>query len=129
MPRHIQYQAQGLRLPFSSQETAFFMTKNPSKKATRNAVIRFVIGKEVLAGALRLTLANSHRFPAKIVGMDRRKENRTASLMSHPNILAQEIVDALLEMPGISAADCRVPIINMSRIFQKKPVFSDLAIA
>ena len=45
-----------------------------------------------------------------IVGIERRKENRTASFALHPNTLAQQIVEALLEMPGISAADCRAPI-------------------
>lgn len=51
-----------------------------------------------------------------IVGIASKNENRTASFGSHPNMLAHDIVDALLEIPGIKAADCIVPINKASRI-------------
>ena len=50
-----------------------------------------------------------------IVGIDSRNEKRTASRDAHPKIFAQEIVDALREIPGIKAADCIAPIHSASR--------------
>lgn len=50
-----------------------------------------------------------------MVGMAKRKENRTASCAFHPRNLAQTIVEALLETPGIREVACIVPMYRASR--------------
>jgi len=57
----------------------------------------------------------SRQVPPNTVGIAKRKENRTASLLFQPRNRAQEIVDALLEIPGIRAAACIEPMKSASR--------------
>jgi hypothetical protein len=52
----------------------------------------------------------SKNVPPKMAGIERRKENLTASLADHPRALAVAMVDPLREMPGIKAMACIVPI-------------------
>lgn len=128
VPNAMQYQAQGFRLPFSSQEIAFPTIKRPIRKETAKEIASCKIGIDASFCVVIDAFINSQRLPARIVGMERRKENLTASLTSQPNTRAQEMVEALLEMPGIRAADCRVPIMSTSRTFPINPLFFDLAI-
>jgi hypothetical protein len=107
---------------------AFFTRKSPSKKETTKEVARCKIGIDPSLYVSDVAFINSKRFPPKMVGIERRKENLTASLAFHPRILAQEIVEALLEIPGIKAVDCIVPIMSTSLIFPINPSFFDLAI-
>lgn len=61
-------------------------------------------------------LSSSKLLPPIIVGIESKNENLTALAGSHPNMRAQEIVEALREMPGMRAVDCIVPIHSASLI-------------
>ena len=57
---------------------------------------------------------NSTIAAREIAGIPKRKENFAASLLSHPDIRAPEIVTPDLETPGIIANACRKPIKKLS---------------
>ncbi len=58
---------------------------------------------------------NSKVAEIEIAGMPKRKEYFAASLLSHPDIRAVEIVIPDLEKPGMIANACEKPIKRLSK--------------
>ena len=81
------------------------MVRRPAIREVKKPVRQGRRGTEV-----RGSLKNSRQTPPRIVGMERRKENRTASFASHPRMRADPMVAADLEIPGIRARACIDPI-------------------
>ena len=103
-PMTIQYQAKGLKCPFSKIRKAGLTIAIPIPNEDKKPIKQEEKEKEMGVFSEKKSLVSSRRFPPITVGIAKRKENWTASCDVHPNTLAQEIVEALLEMPGIRAA-------------------------
>ena len=86
---------------FNPLEEKYFNKKSIANKDDKNVVIRLTkrgkkpIKKKSLKEEINSTIAAS-----EIAGIPKRKENFAASLLSHPDIRALEIVIPDLETPG-----------------------------
>ena len=89
---------------FNPLEEKYFNKKSIANKEVKNVVIRPIIRgikpneKKSLKEEMNSTIA-----AREIAGIPKRKENFAASLLSHPDIRAVEIVTPDLETPGIIA--------------------------
>ena len=90
---------------------------SPNMQEARNASAQEEKEIECAVCDERASFNVSRQLPPMIVGIESRKEKRTASLASQPSTWAQEIVEALREIPGMRAADCIVPIQSTSLTF------------
>src|SRR5579883_366238 len=112
-PKMRQYHANGRSFPLSKKRIAGPMIASPATNDAPNPIKqeeREIGNCVVCKEALRRVSA----LPPRIVGMAKRKENRTASSAFQPRIRAQDIVEALREIPGMSAADCKTPMQSAS---------------
>ncbi len=114
-----QYHAKGCNFPFSKQRMAGPIAANPVRQDATKP-IKYEegdIGKTVICSE---SLSKVRQFPPRIVGIDSKKEKRTASCAFQPRMRAHEIVEALREIPGIRAVDCRRPIqtASLALLFQ-----------
>ena len=98
-----QYAAKGNMRPFSKNGTAIRMIKLPLTNAAKNPTKQEDDETAIVVSCEISNFKSSRQLPPIIVGMESRKENRIARLASHPKIRAQLIVEALREIPGISA--------------------------
>lgn len=105
IPKIRQYHAKGFKFPFSSRRIAPRITTSPNPHEDKKPIKQEEKDKEGREDSSLAILRSSRQLPPIIVGIDKRNENRTASFGLQPSIRAQEIVDALLEIPGMSAAD------------------------
>ena len=82
-------------------EEKYFNKKSIANKEDTNVVIRPTKrGKKPNAKKSLKEEINSTIAAREIAGIPKRKENLAASLLSHPNIRAQDIVTPDLETPG-----------------------------
>ena len=89
---------------------AVCITADPTINDAANATKHSPVITEVICLFATAYLKSSKLFPAMIVGIESKNENFTASDGDHPKTFAHEMVDALLDIPGINAADCINPI-------------------
>ena len=86
---------------FNPFEEKYFNKKSIANKEDKNVVIRPTKkGKKLNAKKLLKEEINSTIAAIEIAGIPSRKENFAASLLSHPDIKALEIVTPDLETPG-----------------------------
>ena len=96
-------------------EEKYFNKKSIANKDDKNVVMRPTKRGRKPNEIKSLKEEISSTIPArKIAGIPKKKENFTASLLSHPDIRAPEIVTPDLETPGIIANACRKPIKKLS---------------
>ncbi len=82
-------------------EEKYFNKKSIANKDDKNVVIRPTKrGRKLYAKILLKEEINSTSAAREIAGIPKRKENFAASLLSHPDIRALEIVTPDLETPG-----------------------------
>ena len=82
-------------------EETYFNKKSIANKEDKNVVIRPTKrGKKPKERKSLKEEINSTIAAIEIAGIHKRKENFAASLLSHPDIKAQEIVTPDLETPG-----------------------------
>ena len=86
---------------FNPLEEKYFNKKSIANKEDKNVVIRPTnIGKKPKEKKSLKEEINSTNAAREIAGKPKRKENFTASPLSHPDIRALEIVTPDLETPG-----------------------------
>ena len=100
---------------FKPFEEKYFNKKSIANKEDKNAVTRPTIrgGNFSNEKSLKKEI-NSTTAAKEIAGIPKRKDNFTASFLSHPVIRAVEIVTPDLETPGKMAKDCERPIKKLS---------------
>ena len=89
---------------FKPFEDKYFIKKSIANREDRNVVIRPTTrGRKLNVENSLKEEINSTIAARDIAGIPKRKENFAASLLSHPDIKAVEIVTPDLETPGIIA--------------------------
>ena len=114
MPTAKQYHANGLRFPFCKIRMAKRTMPNPIRQEVAKPMKHVAAEHERADASVCSNFNNSIALPASTVGMERRKEKRTAWVASHPKAVAHEMVDALREIPGMRAVACIAPIQSTS---------------
>ena len=86
---------------FKPFEEKYFNKKSIANKEDKNVVIRPIIrGRKPNEKKSLKEVINSTIAAIEIAGIPKRKENLAASLLSHPDIRALEIVTPDLDTPG-----------------------------
>ena len=90
------------------------MKSNANRDDKNEEISPTIKGKKLTILSWPIVKINSIIAAIEIAGMPKRKENFAASLLSHPDKIAVEIVMPDLETPGTIANACARPINKLS---------------